>query len=226
MSVVGDMAKEEVFGLAEKWFGDIEKRQLKTTHIEKEPPQTEKRTLRVERSVPSDALFMAFHMDERLSRRYDLANMLSDILSNGKSSRLNQNLVKKRKLFSKIDAFITGSIDAGLFAVKGDLMPGVTMEQAEEAVWEELSHLKSEPIGEKELQKIKNRLEAMLVFEDMSLLNKAMQLAYFEMLGDAGMINKQAEVIQSINNTELLNEAAAIFNETNCSVVYYYAQKN
>jgi len=225
LSVVGDIESAGVFNLAEKWFGDIEKREIKAPEYEMEKEQTEKRILKVQRDVPYDTIFMAYHMSDRYSKRYDIANMLSDILSSGRSARLYQSLVKKKKLFSRVNAFISGSLDAGLFCVKGDLLPGVDMQQAEQAIWEELNLISQEEVQEKELQKIKNRLEAMLVFEDMSLLNKAMQLSYFEMLGDANEINNQAKVIQSISAKEIKDEASAIFNEKNCSILYYMSKQ-
>ena len=225
LSVVGDIESKAVYDLSQKWFSDIEKRKIKKSNILSEAEQTEKRTLSVERDVPHSVIMMAFHMSDRYKRSYDIANMISDILSNGQSSRLTQNLVKEKQIFSSVSAFISGSLDAGLFVVKGSLLEGTTMEQAEKAVWDELEAIQSEKVSDYELTKIKNRLEAMEVFGDMSLLNKAMQLSYFEMIGDTSLINKQVELIQSFNADEILIEANKLFKPKNCSVLYYHAKK-
>ncbi len=226
LSVVGDIQAHEVFELSEKWFGDIERRKIRREKLPIEPEQTQKRTLKVERDVPFDTIYMAFHKSDRFSRRYDLANLLSDILSNGKSSRLSQHLVREKKIFNQISAYISGSLDAGLFIIKADLLPTTSMETAETAIWEELKDLKQNLVSDYELQKIKNRLESMLVFNDMSLLNKAMQLSYFEMLGNTNLINKEIETLQRIQASELQKEAKLIFKEENCSVLNYFSKKN
>jgi predicted Zn-dependent peptidase len=225
LSVVGDIENKQVFDLTEKWFGDLGKRNIRDTGYKQEPTQTEKGTLSVERDVPQDVIMMAFQMSSRFERNYDIANMISDVLSNGESSRLIQHLVKEQQVFSSISAFISGSLDKGLFVVKGDLSQGITMEQAESAIWQELQALQSVTVSDYELEKIKNRLEAMEVFDDMSLINKAMQLSYFEMLGDAGLINNQVEMMRSIQAQEMKLEAKRLFVPKNCSVLYYHSKK-
>jgi predicted Zn-dependent peptidase len=225
LTVVGDISHQKVMELSQKWFANIERRNIRAAAYEMEATQTEKRTLTVEKDIPHNVLLMAFHMSDRYSRRYDVANMISDILSNGESSRFHQRLVKEKKLFSAVSAYILGSLDAGLFVVKANLLDNINMDNAEAAIWEELNLMRNSLVDDYEMEKVKNRLESMLIFEDMNLLNKAMELAYFEMIGDAALINKQVGLIRSFTPAELKEEAKLLFQEKNCSVLYYLSKK-
>ncbi|HSV88246.1 MAG TPA: pitrilysin family protein, partial [Bacteroidales bacterium] len=164
LSIGGNVSPEKVFKLTEKWFGDIEAGIPVSRKLPVEPIQTKQRRLVVERKVPFSQIFLIFHMQGRLHESYYATDLLSDILSGGNSSRLYQSLVKERKLFSEVNAFITGSIDPGLFVVSGKLLQETTMKQAEEALWFELEKLLNELVTEYEIQKVKNKAEANQVF--------------------------------------------------------------
>ena len=97
------------------------------------------------------------------------------------------------------------------------------MKDAEAAVMEEISKLQKEGISELELQKVKNKTESMMAFEDMSVMNRATSLAMYELLGDAELINKELERYQAVTRDELMNESRVIFNDNNCNTLYYYA---
>ena len=185
----------------------------------------ELRKLEVERDVPSDALYMTFHMASRMDKRFYLADMLSDVLSRGKSSRFTKRLVLEKHLFTELDAFILGSSDSGLFVISGKPKEGVSLEEAYAEVRLELEILQKELVTEYELQKIKNKMESINVFGEMSVLNKAMNLCSFELLGDAQMINQQMDNYTSITPRDLQEEAMEIFKEENCSVLFYKAKK-
>lgn len=223
--VAGNVDVRQVKTLAEKWFGDIEKRNTPPRCIPIEPPQTQARKLEVERNVPYNAIYKAYKMCNRLSDKYYATDMLSDILASGNSSRLYQQLVKKKKLFSSIDAFITGNIDEGLFVISGRLTDGVTYQNAEDAINEELTILKNKSIEEYELLKIKNKLEAMIIIEEISVLNKAINLAYYELLGDANMVNHQSEKYLSVSAGDIKAVANELFQKENCSTLYYKSKK-
>lgn len=191
LAVTGNISFEEAVALTEKWFGTIPRRDVPVRRLPQEPVQTEERRLTVERNVPLDALFMAFHMCERAHPDYYAFDILSDILSNGRSSRLNQHLVQEKQLFSSIDASISGSIDAGLFHISGKPSAGVSLEEAEAAVREELKILQNEAIAAQELEKVKNKFESTQIFGNINYLNVATNLAWFELNGAAEDMEKR-----------------------------------
>ncbi len=221
----GNITHEEAQKLTEKWFGDIPARKIKKRSLPDEPPQREKETLTVERKVPAHAIYMTFHMGPRLSGSYYRADLISDILSNGKSSRLEQHLVQNLRLFSDIDAYILGSTDPGLFVISGTLLGGTSMQTAEDAILEMLEQLRKETVPERELTKVKNRLESTWVFSMDNILNRAMNLSYFEYLGDASMINREMETYHRVTPGDIRTEAQNIFREENMSVLYYRAKE-
>ena len=179
--------------------------------------------LEVKANVPLDALYKCWHIYPRLDKRYYVTDLITEILSGGGSSRLFQALVKEKQLFSNIDCSHYGSTDAGLLSIQGKLVKGVNMEDAEAAVMEEIVKLQQEGISEMELQKVKNKTESMMAFEDMSVMNRATSLAMYELLGDADLINKELEIYQAVTAEELMNESRIIFDENNCNTLYYYS---
>ena len=221
LSVAGNISVEQVRPLVEKWFGDIDKRQKYVRNLPKEPEQTEMRTLTVERDVPSDAIYLAFKMSNRLNKRYYRADILTDILSRGDSSRLYRKLIKENPKFTDINAYITGSLDEGLFIVSGKPSKGVSLEEAYRLIRAELDLIQQELCDDDELTMVKNKVESTTVFGEISVLNKAMSLGYFELLGDANLINKEEQNYHDVTAEELREEAQRILNETNCSVLYY-----
>lgn len=186
-----------------------------------EPRQTEERRLTVERNVPVDALFMAFHICERRHPDYYAFDMLSDLLSSGRSCRLVQHLVQKKQVFNSIDAYISGSIDEGLFHITGKPAPGVTLEAAETAVWQELKALTEESVDEDELEKVKNRYESEQIFNNLNYLNVATNLAYFELTGKAEDINNEVNKYRSVTAGQIKEAAQKTFVRENCSTLYY-----
>jgi len=225
LSVAGNVEPEEVFRLAEHWFGPLPAGNQEKTPYSAEPAQTEARHLSVERNVPQDALYMAWHMPARLQQEYYVADLISDVFSNGQSARLYQRLVKEQKLFTGIQAFITGDMDGGLFIITGKLMKGVRMEDAEAAVWKEIHDFATDLISQEELTKIKNKIEANQVFSRMPILNKAMSLGYFEMLGNAEEWNREVEKYQRITRDHLSEQARTMLSENKKNTLYYHAQQ-
>jgi len=219
--VAGNVTVEKVKALAEKWFGDIPSGEQYKRNLPQEPEQTEERKLEIKANVPLDALYKCWHMPGRLDRRYYIIDLLTDILSGGGSSRLYQSLVKEKKLFSNIECHHFGSTDAGLVVVEGKLVKGVTMDAAEKAVEEELEKMKSELVSEPELQKVKNKTESLIAFEDMSVMSRANSLAYYELLGDASWMNFELEKYASVTTEDILLESRAIFKKSNCSTIHY-----
>lgn len=223
MVVGGDVKLEEVKRLSEKWFGNIPAGQKLPRLLPKEDDQTDERKETFQANVPLDALYKVFHMPARIEQGYYAADLISDILSRGNSSRLFRNLLKDRKLFSEINAYLTGSLDAGLFVVEGKPLPGVSMDVAEAAIWEELDRISTELVPDAELTKVKNKMESTMVFSEMSLLDKAMNLAYFELLGDANELNLETQKYLDVNSEEIRSQAKQIFRKQNSSTLYYLA---
>jgi zinc protease len=220
--LAGNITVDHAYFMVNKWFGDIPRGDFQRLAIPKELPQQAFRQEILHRQVPLEALFQAFHMGDRLSTEFYACDLMSDVLAEGRSSRFYQRLYKDKGLFSSIDAFVSGSIDPGLFVVAGKSMPGVTMDHAKAAIQQELDLLKTELISEKELTKLKNCVESHLVFEEISILNKAISLAYFEILGDAEMINTEAEKYLTITAEDIRHVAEKIFHVDNCSELIYF----
>jgi len=224
MVVAGAVKHQQVVDLAEKWFSEIPKGVKISTSLPQEPVQQAPNVLHKRKKVPMDALYMAFHMPNRLHPDYYAVDILSDVLCNGNSSRLFRKLKKDQELFADIDCYITGHIDPGLFIIEGKPSQGVSLAQAEAAIWKELNEMKADQIPARELQKLKNKLESSLVFSEATVLNKAINLAFFEILDDAALINREAELYQAVTVEDVLRVANEILRPNNCSTLWYQAE--
>ena len=225
LAVTGNISWEEAVRLTEKWFGPIPHRNVPVRQLPQEPVQTQERRQVVKRPVPLDALFMAFHMCSREHPDYYAFDILSDILSNGRSSRLNRRLVQEQKLFSGIDAYISGTRDAGLLHISGKPSAGVSLEQAEAAVRKELQELQQVAIEEQELEKVKNKFESTQIFGNINYLNVATNLAWFELTGQAEDIDREVERYRAVTAERLKTVAQETFREENSVVLYYEKDK-
>lgn len=221
--VAGNVTTEQVRTLAEKWFGPIESGEKYNRLLPEEPAQQASKKLEVHATVPLDAFYKTWHIYPRMDQRYYVSDLITEILSGGGSSRLFQALVKEKKLFSNIECYHFGTVDAGLLTIEGKLVKGVKMEEAEKAVEEELARVKNEKISESELQKVKNKTESQMAFEDMSLMNRANSLAFYELLGDASLINRELDKYNEVTAEDIRSLSNEIFREENSSTLYYYA---
>ncbi|TKC09059.1 M16 family metallopeptidase [Pedobacter frigoris] len=221
MVVGGNVKTSEVKALAEKWFAPIPAGDKYHRNLPQEPKQTEARSETVKADVPLNAIYMAFKMPARKNSEYQTYDLLSDVLSQGQSSRLYNSLLKEQQLFSDIHAYITSSIDEGLFVVEGKLVQGVTVEAAEAAIWAELDKIATEEVTVEEITKVKNKSESIMVFAEMSLLDKAMNLAYYELLGDAADLNTEINKYLSVTPQRILEAAKTTFVKEQCSTLYY-----
>ncbi|MBU3676249.1 MAG: insulinase family protein [Chitinophagaceae bacterium] len=226
LCVAGPVTVEEVKALAEKWFGPIESGVPYQRQIAPEPEQTAPRRLVLEKNVPVSLLMKAFPISNRLSKHYYEADLITEVLSGGQSARLHQRLVKENPLFSSIDCYHTGSVDIGLLVVDGKILPGISPETAEKAVDAELKLLCDELVDVLELEKAKNKVESSMMFEDLNLLNRANNLAFYELLGDAAMMNSEFERYRRVTANDLREYARTIFNENRSSTLWYLAAPN
>ncbi len=221
MVVAGDVTFEEVKALSEKWFADISQGEEVNRALPQEPTQTEARREEVEGDVPVDSIYIAFHGPDRLSKEYQTMDLISDILSRGASSRLYRALVKEVPLFSEINAYVMGSIDPNLFVVEGKPSKGVSLADAEAAIWEQLEHIKNELVDEDELQKVKNKIESTMLFSELSILDKAMNLAYYEAFSKAEDYNEEIDKYLEVTAGGIKEVANLLFTKENSSTLLY-----
>jgi len=225
LSVAGKVELDQVKMLAEKWFEPIENFGENQRNLPKEPVQTEARFLEVERKAPADMIYKAWKMYDRFHHDYHAADLLSDVLGNGNSSRFYRQLIMEKRLFAELDAYIMGSFDEGLFVISGRPSQGVSLEQADKAIGEVFENLLEEVIELPELEKVKNKVEANLTFSRMNVLNKAISLAFGELMGDAGLINLEIEKYRDVTDYQLQRVAQELLIPEKCSTLYYRAQK-
>jgi zinc protease len=221
LCVAGDVTLDQVKTLTEKWFGDIPVGEKYDRRLQQEAVQTEARFMTIEADVPLDAIYKVWHIAGRMQPAYYTADLITEIMGNGLASRLHQRLVKEEKLFSGINCYHTGSLDPGLFVVEGKLTEGRTLEEADSAIEQEINLLAEKGVTNEELEKAKNKIEAMIEFEDMSLLSRANNLAFYELLGDANLMNTELERYQAISGAILQENARQIFKKDNCSTLFY-----
>lgn len=224
LCVAGNVHTEEVKILANKWFGDIPSGEKYIRTIAAEPEQTEARTETVVRKVPIDALYKAWHIPARMQGGYHECDLITEIMGNGYASRLYLALVKEQQIFSNINCYHTGSLDAGLLVIEGKIKEGFSLEEANSAVKAQIDLLLANGITDDELQKAQNKIEAMISFEDMSILSRSNNLAFYELLGDAALINQELTNYQKVTTASLLQTAKHIFRTTNENTLFYKAE--
>lgn len=222
--VSGNIDLAETKRLTEKWFGPIPAREVKRPKYNFEPEQTEKRTEHVYNDVPLDLIVMGYHICERMHPDYYATDLLTDILGSGKSARLFNELLKKQKLFSEIDCYQSGDFDPGLILIEGKLIKGVTHQHAEEAIEEVIQELVENGVTEIELEKVKNKTETNIRFNDMGVLNKAMKIAYATYYGNTNLANTEVEEYLKVTANDIQRVAKTYLKSTNCSVLYYHAK--
>ena len=221
--VAGNVTTEKAKQLAEKWFGPIESGERYIRQLPQEPKQTSSRELNVNGDVPLDAFYKSWHMPGRLDAGYHAADLITEILGGGGSSRLFQNLVKEKRLFSNIECYHFGSLDPGLLAIEGKLVKGVKMEDAESAVEEELEKIKAQLVSDDELQKVKNKTESMIAFEDITVMSRANSLAFYELLGNPELINEELGKYNAVTAEDIQSLSGQIFDPANSNVLRYYS---
>ena len=225
LAIAGNVKTEVVKELCEKWFGDLTAGTIPDRQLPKEPPQLKINKRFNHNNVPADALFLAFHAPGRHDDDYYGVDLLSDLLCNGGSSRLYRRLLKEQKIVSQIDAYISGSVDPGLLIIEARPAEGVSLEATEAAIWKQIEEIKKAGIEAAELTKLQNKAESTLIFSETNPLNKAINLAFFEMLGNASMINEEVNFYRRVTCADIQRLAQTILIEENCSEVYYRAKK-
>lgn len=224
LAVSGDIEPERVFELAEKWFGELDGGNVAAGEIPSEPVQTEARRCEVTRDVPATQITIAFHMGERLSADYYTCDVMTDMLAGGTSARLYRRLVKERRLFCSVNSYITGDMDPGLFVLTGQLMPGVDVHTGEEAFWNEMMLLCNEPATDEELQKVRNKFEANMLYGELNVMNKALNLSYYSMLGNLALINGELKMYRQVDAASVSETACRLFRRDESSTLVIYGK--
>ena len=222
--VTGNVETEQVKQLAEKWFGPIAAGKPYVRNLPKEPVQEKSRSMDVRADVPLDMLMMTWHMGGRFDEGYHATDLITEVLGGGTSARLYEQLIKVKQIFSSIDCYHFGTVDPGLLVIEGKLVKGISMAVAEKAVLEEVEKIKNEILDAKEVQKVINKTESVICFEDMSIMNRAHSLAYYELLGDADLMNKELSLYQRVTPAMIQQTAQQIFQENNRNTLYYYSK--
>lgn len=219
LCIAGNFELDYIKTIVDRWFGEIPKQKKPARILPVEPKQTTFRIKRLERDVPADCFYYAFKMAERKSAEYYIADVLSDELAKEKSSKLYLRLKKELQLVTELNTYILGSIDEGLFVITGKVSPDKTLEELDEVIWQVLEDYKSVPISDDELKRLKLKIRTSREFQEQGLLNRAMNLCFFELLGDANGVNEEAQIYQSIESTHLFELAQTILVKENCSLL-------
>jgi zinc protease len=225
LALAGNINYDSAIKLTQKWFGPIEKRTIKPRNLPAEPDQTEERILNFERDVPSDALYKFWHIGTRNSKDFYTIDLITDLLAGGESGRLHTKLVREMKLFSEINAYMTADIDPGLMVVQGKLMNGVDLHHADNMVNEVINSLSDHMDITEEMEKVKNKFESSTVFSRTSILNKASNLSFFELLGNPELINNEVNAFKSVTREMVSNTISRYFTPTNCSTLNYISTR-
>ena len=225
LSISADIEEERMLELAEKWFAPLADRPADAAPIPQEPAQTEARREEVERDVPAPTVTVAYHMGGRTDAGFYTADLISDLLAGGDSGRLYTHLVKERRLLSSVNAYVTGDVDPGLFVFTGQLLPGVTPGEAEAAFREEIETLQTASAAAREIEKVKNKFEANTLFGELNVMNKAMNLGFYEMLGDLALINREVGLYRAVSDDDIRSFSSRTFRPENSSTLIYNTKK-
>ena len=225
LSVAGNLDMDKTKAMIEKWFGNIPAGTPYIRNLPQEPIQEQTRKLEVERPIPIDCLYKAYRMGKRTDEDFYAIDLISDLLGNGQSARLQQSLVQQKQLFSSINVYVSGTFGDGLLIINAYLNPSVSLAQADEALQEELEKLKQEVINKYELQKVKNKVKTILSYSELQVQDKAMNLGIAETLCDAETINNELNKYDVVSVEDILENSRKILKEKGCSTLYYKAEK-
>ena len=217
--IAGNFELDYVKQIMEKWYGDIPSGIKPARILPLEPKQEIFKEKTIESKVPSNAFYYAFKMAEKKSFEYYVTDLLSDALGRDKSSKLYISLQKELKLVTEIHCYITGSLDNGLLIIEGKIAPGETFEKIDNEIWKVLDELKNNLLSESDLERIKNKISTSKEFQEQGLLNRAMNLCLYELLGDANGVNEEASLYESITADHIHTIANEILISENCSLL-------
>jgi predicted Zn-dependent peptidase len=225
LTLSGNIGYDLAFELSQKWFGPIEKRVINSRKLPAEPEQTQERILTIEKDVPSTALYKVWHIGKRNSKDFYTLDLITDLLAGGESGRLHTKLVREKKLFSEINAYLTSDIDPGLIIIQGKLMKGIDIQHADDSVNEVINSLQNKNEINNEMEKVKNKFESSTIFSNTSILNKAANLSFFELLGNPGLINNEVDAYRNVSHGMVLEALKKYFVPSNCCTINYISSR-
>jgi predicted Zn-dependent peptidase len=224
LCIVGNFELEQIKEKVQHYFGEIPTQVKTERQLPEEPIQKRFRQKVISSKVPADSFYYAFQMGKRLDQDYYLADLLSDHLGNEKTGLLFTELQRNKRLVSEITAYITGSIDNGLFVITGKINPKRSLGELDDALWPLLEKYKTKQMSKSALKELILKLRTAKAFQDQGLLSRAMSLSFFELLGSAALINEESARFEHITTAELQNYAQQLFDKNRCSLLQIQAQ--
>lgn len=219
--VAGPVSVSEVERLSRKWFGDIPAGVVNPKNLPAEPAQITPRRLVHQAEVPLKTIYKAYHTPKKHERGQYALDLFGDIFEKGQTSPLYQKLVKENSLFTGISGQNTSYLDGGLFLINGSLAPGVSFEEADQAIEQCLEESLKTNDWQQKLNKVKTQAISLDKFGETEILSRAMKIAFAANAGDVNLCNMTIPTLESITETELLKEASARLTRENCSTLCY-----
>jgi predicted Zn-dependent peptidase len=219
--VAGRVKLDQVKALAEKWFAPIDAGIKPNRKLSQEPEQAEDRRMEIVADVPANRIYKAYPVIGRYEPGYYAIDLMSDLLGRGESSYLYEHLIQKQRIFDSIGTYQTSSNDPGLLIIQGQVSDDVTIEEAELALEKVLRDFAETKVADKELQMVKNQSEASLVFGEVEVLNRAMNLAMAANAGDVNLVNEEPEKIAKVQASELEKWAQRLFIQGKSNTLLY-----
>ena len=217
--VVGDFRKGELLQKIEKAFGPYSKGVAPNQEKDKDPPQIGERRIFVKKEAQLSSLVMGYHVPNLREPEGYVLEVIATLLSGGKSSRLYQSLVREKRMVLSADAdYSLLSHDPSLFYFSAELLPGKEVGEVEKALEQEIDRLKKEPVGEQEIEKAKNQLEASFIFGQDSIFNQAMLLAQHEIALSWRAIDDYIPSIRKVTPEDIQRVVKKYFNPDNRTV--------
>jgi zinc protease len=206
--VVGDFKKEEILPIIDKAFGVIPKGRVPDQNRGKEEHQVGERRVFVKKEAQLPSIVMGYHVPNLHNADGYVLEVIEGILSNGRSSRLHQKLVREKQLCLAVDAdYSLVSRDPGLFYLSAELLPGKEVSEVEKALNDEIERLQKELVPPEELQKAKNQLEASFIYGQDSLFYQAMLLARHEIVSSWKKIDDYIPSILRVSSADVMRVA-------------------
>ena len=223
LTIAGDVKFEEIVPLVEKWFGPIPAGtdSVWDRKYPQENLQTEKRLFEVQRNVPADMLFKGWPTCGRLTPDFYAYDMLSDLFGSGQSSYLYKKFVMEDALFTDISAYITGTLDPGIFIIGGRPAEGVSIEEANKRLSDYLYQLPQNCINAHDLQKVKNRVESIILQNDIKIEDRSSSLAVAECFSCAEDFNDETNRYFAVSEEQINTLCNNMFRQEQETTMYY-----
>ena len=221
--VAGDITKEEVFEQARKKFASIRNTELsknvKNILHTKEPEQMGAKKIEIQKDSEVELLAINFNIPNFLHEDQFALSALSELLSSGKSSRLNQVLIDEKQLVNTVYSYNMELKDPGVYMFLAVCNPGVDAKDVEEVLWEEINKLKSGDIKKEELEKVKKNTKSDFIFSLESSSSVASLYGSYLTRGDITPLMNYEEKIENLEIEDLVNVAKKYLRSSNSTTM-------